>query len=174
MRVPTAKAKKLQNIDNIFEQPREKSNRNGIGDTRINDGDWVSHDATALRVAKAVNKSPHRPFHHRRHYERQKPECGGFGGCDAGDGSMRVFRRGKEAKGLVGDDGDSPSSFILLLCCPCGPSLIWVSDLGIECVVFQSQSEFCKVSIKHFGIVVPGKPSSLQLSNPLFPLCAVE
>ncbi|CAL5366485.1 unnamed protein product [Camellia sinensis] len=76
MRVPTAKVKKLQNIDNIFEQPREKSNRNGIGDTRINDGDWVSHDATALRVAKAVNKSPHRPFHHRRYYERQKPECG--------------------------------------------------------------------------------------------------
>ncbi|KAI8010817.1 HD domain-containing protein 2 [Camellia lanceoleosa] len=39
---------------------------------------------------------------------------------------------------------------------------------------FNRNLNSAKFQSSIFGTVVPGKPSSLQLSNPLFPLCAVE
>ncbi|KAF5930057.1 hypothetical protein HYC85_030930 [Camellia sinensis] len=39
---------------------------------------------------------------------------------------------------------------------------------------FNRNLKSAKFQSSIFCTVVPGKPSSLQLSNPLFPLCAVE
>ncbi|GFY86736.1 hypothetical protein Acr_05g0003750 [Actinidia rufa] len=54
----------------------QHSNRNGIGDGRINDGSGVAHDSAALGPAEAVNEGPHRPFHDGGDHERQEPERG--------------------------------------------------------------------------------------------------
>ena len=51
----------------------QHSNRNGMGDGRINDGDGVGHDSAALGPSEAEDEGPHRPFHDGGDQERQEP-----------------------------------------------------------------------------------------------------
>jgi len=51
---------------------KKLSNRNCIGDGWVNNGGWMSHDAAALHVAKAIDQSPHRPLHNTSHRKRHE------------------------------------------------------------------------------------------------------
>lgn len=50
------------------------SNRNRIRHRRVYDGSRMRHDTAPLVMAEAKNQSSHRPLHHRRHSESQKPQ----------------------------------------------------------------------------------------------------